>query len=310
MPEVLSLMAIFVGIFLFGMTVIRIGLQTASKKHMQVLLMKMTDTPLKGLITGTIVTAIMQSSSAVLVITVGLVAAGFLTFKQSIGIILGVNIGTTFTNELLTLDPSSYLPFLLIGGTALILFNYRLLFSVGCLFFGLGCIFVAMQGFESLADPLSSTTAFTSFLTDSNENIFLGVGIGTLLTAIIQSSTATTGIVMGLLNHHLLTLPAAIAIVLGANIGTCITAYLASIGTNIEAKLVAYAHIWLNILGVLLFLPIIKQLSFITEQLTSFPDVQIAHASLIFNLLSSLLALPFAGLLASLLLKIHKKRPS
>ncbi|HHY72963.1 MAG TPA: Na/Pi cotransporter family protein [Bacillus bacterium] len=309
MIEIFTLFAIFIAIFLYGMTVMRIGLYNLSHKKLRQFLITMTDTPLKGMIIGTIITAILQSSSAVMVLTIGFIAAGLLTFKQSIGIILGTNIGTTFTTEFITIDLIYYatMPFLVIG--ALLLFTRKLLsFNIGAILFGLGCLFVAMNGFENLAKPLASIPVIHSSIEMSNENNLIGVGLGTLLTAVIQSSTATTGIIMGFMSENLVTLSSGIAIVLGANIGTCVTAFIASIGANIESKLAAYAHIWLNIFGVLLFFPFIKFLGLAASTLTSLPDVQLAHVSVIFNVLSSMIALPLAGLLAQFIMRVHGRQ--
>ncbi|WP_312028285.1 Na/Pi symporter [Bacillus sp. HMF5848] len=296
---------VFVILFIFGMTVMRVGLFNLSANKMKAYLIKFTDNPFKGLITGTIITAILQSSSAVTILTIGLVTAGYITFKQSIGIILGTNIGTTFTTEIITFDLSNVIiPFLVVG-TLLMFVPKVKIFSFGAFLFGLGCMFVSMNGFELLAAPISVIPSVQTFLQESNNNSLLAVAIGTVLTAIIQSSTATTGIIMSFLNENILSLSTGIAIVLGANVGTCVTALLASIGASHQAKLTAYTHVWLNVIGVILFFPLIKWFVYVASTLTSFPDVQLAHVSLIFNVLSSIIALPLTGLLATFIIKLH-----
>jgi phosphate:Na+ symporter len=308
MVEIISLFAVYIAIFIFGMTVMRTGLYNLSQDKVKLWLITFTNHPIKGLIIGTVITAIIQSSSAVMVLIVGLIATGYLTFKQSIGIILGTNIGTTFTTELITIDIyEAIIPFLFIGFLCLFV-RHQQIFSLGALLFGLGCLFVSMNGFEQLAHPLSLYPSIHSFFQYTNNHGLLGVGLGTLLTAIIQSSSATTGIIMGFMNEHLLSLHAGIAIILGANIGTCITAFLASLGSTHEAKLAAYAHIWINIIGVALFYPFIKSLGTVAVMMTSVPDIQLAHVSLIFNVLTSLIALPFSGLLAAFIVRLHPKR--
>lgn len=309
MVEILILFAVFIAIFLYGMTVMRIGLYNLSHKKLQQILISMTDTPLKGMIIGTIITAILQSSSAVMVITIGFIAAGILTFKQSIGIILGTNIGTTLTTEFITIDLLFYaiIPLLIIG-VILLLTKNIISFSTGAILLGLGCLFVAMNGFENLAKPLSTIPVIHSSISLSNQNNLVGIALGTLLTAVIQSSTATTGIIMGFMSENLVTLSSGIAIIFGANIGTCVTAFIASIGANMEAKLAAYAHIWLNIFGVILFYPFIKFLGDAASMLTNMPDVQLAHVSVIFNVLTSMIALPLAGLLAQFIMRLYGKR--
>lgn len=305
MLNILSFFSVYIAIFLFGMTILRTGLYNLSRNKMKEWLIKLTRSPWQGMMVGTIITMILQSSSAVMVITVGLVATGYLSFHQSIGIILGTNIGTTFTTELITFRLDEYIVPMLIAGAALLLIQRRVPFCLGSMLFGLGCIFVSMNGFEKLALPLANLTTVSHIITQANTNEILGLGLGTILTAIIQSSTATTGIIMSFLNENLLTLHAGIAILFGANIGTCITALLASIGANREAKLTAFAHTWLNILGVAFFFPFIQTFEGVVSQLTPLPDVQLAHVSLLFNVVCSILALPLTGILANFITKIH-----
>ncbi|TWI52656.1 Na/Pi symporter [Halalkalibacter nanhaiisediminis] len=292
MKELFSLLAVFIALFLFGMIVMRAGLLQIGQDRFRQILHRVTNSAWKGLVVGAIATAVLQSSSAIIVMTVGLVSTGLLTFRHSIGIILGANIGTTMTTELLALDLKSFILPLLIIGLICLLIPTTYTYSIGCLSFGLACIFIAMNGLETLAYPLASIPTVHSFFDLTNEHKLLGIGIGTAITAIIQSSTATIAITMGFINDHILSLPAGIAIMLGANIGTCVTAFLASIGSGKSAKRVAYANIWLNIFGVLLFLPLIGSLSIITSKLTDVPMMQLAHASLIFNLVCSFIMLP------------------
>ncbi|WP_062050058.1 Na/Pi symporter [Bacillus sp. JCM 19034] len=305
--ELISLLAVYITLFLFGMIVLRTGLFQLGGRSLQRWMQQMTDTPWKGFIIGIIATALLQSSSVIIVMIVGLVAAKIIQFRHSIGIILGANIGTTFTTELLTLDVSSLIIPLLVVGFVALLIPKTLPFSLGCFAFGLSCIFIAMDGLKSLAFPLSSIPNIHSFFHLTNEHLFLGVSLGAIMTALIQSSTATTAIAMGFMNDHILHLPAGIAIMLGANIGTCITAYLASLGSGKSARLVAFANIWVNVIGVLLFLPIIDLLSMVTDFLTPDPMTQLAHASVIFNTICSLILLPIANRFASLIQRMHKR---
>lgn len=304
--ELLSLLAVFIALFLFGMVIMRAGLLNLGKESFQVMIQKLTDSPWKGLIVGAIATAILQSSSAIIIMVVGLVATGLLTFRHSIGIILGANIGTTMTTELLALDLSSLIIPLLVIGLIGLLIPLDNAYSIGCLSFGLACIFIAMNGLETLAYPLSSIPSVHSFFDLTNDYNLLGIGVGAILTAIIQSSTATTALAMGFMNDNILSLNAGISIMLGANVGTCITAYLASIGTGHSSKLVAYANIWLNIFGVLAFLPLINWLGVTVANMTPLPMVQLAHASLLFNVICSLFMLPFVNRFAGFIERIHR----
>ncbi len=308
MPYIL-LFLLCILLFIFGMTIIRFGLFNLSAGKLKTWLTKLTSTPLKGMMTGTFVTALLQSSSAVMVITIGLISAKIMTFPQSIGIILGTNIGTTFKTELITFNLDAFLVPLAIGGACLILFNNKKTRSIGMLLFGIAAVFSAMKGFEILAHPLTEMSVINHFILSINDQIFLSLLTGTIMTAIIQSSTAMTGIAMGFLTAGLLQLDAGIAIVLGANIGTCITAVIASIGGGKESRLAAFAHVWLNVFGVLLFIPLIPILSDNAHFLAGRKDVQLAHISVIFNVVTSLLVLPFATKFGEMILFFHDKRP-
>ncbi|MED1468296.1 Na/Pi symporter [Bacillus salipaludis] len=295
-------------LFIFGMTIIRFGLFNLSAEKLRTWLIKLTRTPLKGMVTGTFITALLQSSSAVMVITIGLISARIMTFPQSIGIILGTNIGTTFKTELITFDIDAILAPLAILGAFLIILKNRKARSIGMLLFGIASVFTAMKGFELLAHPLTSLSYINKFILSINDHIFLSLLTGTFITAIIQSSTAMTGIAMGFLTAGLLQLDAGIAIMLGANIGTCITAIIASIGGGKESRLAAYAHVWLNVFGVALFIPLIPYLSQHADLLASHKDVQLAHISVIFNVATSIIVLPFATKFGEMILYLHGKK--
>ena len=304
--QIFTMFIIYVSLFIFGMTVMRQGLLHIQKEKMSLWLQKAVDTPFKSMISGIIVTSILQSSSAVMIMTVGLVAAKILPFRNSIGIILGANIGTVITLEILAFELTWLIfPFLLIG-LPLLLTRNQLLFCIGCFFFGFGSILVAMNGFEKLAYPLSSLSIIYEWLLSTNNFQTVAVSVGVVMSAIIQSSSAVTAIAMSFMNEELLYLPAGIAIMLGANIGTCTTAWLASLGGSREAKLTAYAHIWLNVTGVILFFPFINLFSQLIELTSAQPSLQLAHAALVFNVLTSLIVLPFVAHFARFVQWIHK----
>lgn len=300
------LFSFLIGLFITGMTLLKIGLFNLSSNKLKVWLSKLTSSPWQGLIVGTIITALIQSSSAVMVITIGLIAARILSFPQSIGIILGTNIGSTFTTEFITFDLDEWLIPLALLGTLFIWLRNVKIRSMGLVLIGISAVFTAMRGFENLAVPLKTIPFIENHLLSINENYLLSVVTGFVLTAIIQSSGATIGIMMGFLTTGIVNLEGSIGVMLGSNIGTCVSAYIASLGSSKEAKLSSYAHIWLNVLGVLLFYPFIEQLSTLVKALTIEADVQLAHASLIFNIITSLIVLPFANQFGNLILKIHK----
>lgn len=303
----LLLFVICILLFIFGMTIIRIGLFNLSGEKLRLMLMKLTSTPLKGMLSGTIITAILQSSSTVMIITIGLISARIMTFPQAIGVILGTNIGTTFKTELITFNLGAAVVPLAVAGAFLILFKNKGARSIGMFLFGIASVFSAMKGFEMLSGPLTTVPLIHRSLLSLNGSLLLSVLIGAGLTAIIQSSTAMTGIAMGFLTAGILDIEAGIAIMLGANIGTCITALVASIGSGEEAKLAAFAHIWLNVFGVLAFIPLIPPLAELAPRLAASKDVQLAHISVIFNVAVSLAMLPFANRFGHFILKVHKK---
>lgn len=288
------LFILLITVFIIGMTILRAGLFNLSGDQFKHLLERFTSSPFKAMLTSILVTAVLHSSSAVIVITIGLIAAGMLTFPKSIGIILGTNIGTTFTTEIITFNINQSLIPMTILGAILMLFHNEKLRNSGFILFGMSSVFIAIRGFEFLAIPLTKLDTVDNVLQMLNESHLLSVIFGAIITALIQSSTAMTGITMGFLSGGILNIDSGIAIMLGSNVGTCITGYLASIGSGHDSKLCAYAHIWLNVVGVTLFIPFIDWLAALAPLAADSADVQLAHSSLIFNVVSSLVVLPFA----------------
>lgn len=303
----LAMFILFVSIFLLGMMMLRKGLFSLSADSMKDWLAGMTGTPLKGLLAGTIVTALLHSSSAVMVLTIGLISAGMLTFRQSIGIILGSNIGTTFTLEIITINIDIFIVPLAVIGAALMVMSNERSQNIGRISFGMAAVFAAMRGFSYLAVPLTSLPIVEQTLEQLNHSLTLSLAAGTVLTAIIQSSTAMSGILMGFLSEGTIEFASALTAMLGANIGTCATALLASAGAGKEARLTAYAHLWLNLAGTLLFLPFINDYSLIAPLTAERVEVQLAHASVLFNVVSSILVLPFADRFGKMIIYFHGK---
>lgn len=304
---VLILFIIFIGLFILGMSILRHGLFQLSGGKLKLWLSRFTDAVWKSFIAGIFITCLLQSSSAVMIITIGLISAKMLTFTQSIGIILGTNIGTTITTELITFDIEAFLVPMTIIAIILLFFQRVTLQSIGIILLGISFVFLAMRGFESLAFSLKQIGVIDILLAHLHNSHLLSILAGTVLTGIIQSSTATAGIIMGFLSTGVVNINTATAIMLGSNIGTCADALIASVGCGKEAKLTAYAHIWLNVIGVLAFYPFIDWLSETGERLAETAEVQLAHISVLFNVICSLLVLPFANSFAKLIVKIHGK---
>ena len=292
MFQLLSTFIIYITIFLFGMTVMKIGFKNISEVRIRQILFHMTDRPIKGILVGTLLTAILQSSSVVTVIVISLTMSNLLLFRQTIGVILGANIGTTVTGLIASFDGGTFKYVLLAIGVFFIFLPFRKLFALGTVFFGIGCIFISMDGFNTLAEPLKSISYIQNILIVVNHSIGAGVLFGALCSAIIQSSSATILIAMGFINHDSLTLTSALSIMLGANIGTCMTAILACINSNPAGRWTAYTHTLFNVLGAVLFLPFLPMFAHFISQLSPAPDTQLAYGSILFNVITALLALP------------------
>ncbi|XTP52544.1 Na/Pi symporter [Niallia sp. Krafla_26] len=302
---ILFLFILLIGLFIFGMSLLRSGLFHLSGDSLKTWLYNATNTPWKGFLAGILITCMLQSSSAVMIITIGLISAKMLSFPQSIGIILGTNIGTTVTTELITFDIQSFL-IPMVGLAIVFLFiKKKKVQSIGLVILGISFVFMSMDGFEYMALPLREFGIVDTIISSMDRSLILSVIAGVVITAIIQSSTATTAIIMGFLSSGLIDLNTGIAILLGSNIGTCVDAFLASIGGGREARLTAYAHIWLNILGVVIFYPFIGTLAKIGPTLATNPEVQLAHISVIFNVICSIAVLPIAEKFGKLIMKIH-----
>jgi phosphate:Na+ symporter len=280
-------------IFLFGMQVMRIGFDNLFLEKIKKMLFLLTKNPMMGMLTGALTTAILQSSSAVTLITIGLTHARVITFRQAIGIVLGTNIGTSLTTEIISFNIIHLGTYFFVAGFIMFLLPYIPIRSSGLIVGGFGLLFMGMDTMQSITPMIKQLGLIDSLYLYGQDGIWNGIIAGTFLTGMIQSSTATTAITMNLMYDQLIPLSIAIAIVLGGNIGTCITALLGSIGTSTASKQVAMAHIVLNVLGVLLFIPLIPFLVNVVEWLTPSPTTQVAHAQSLFNIICSLLVLPF-----------------
>lgn len=310
MKELLIPFSIGITLFLFGLQLMRIGLDRLSGERLHDWLLRFTNTKNKAFFTGIFSTALLQSSSAVTVLTISFVDIGVLSLNQSIGVILGSNIGTTLTTEIITLKIESLSVPMLLVGLAIWFLPYRKISPIGLTIAGFGCMFLGMETMQWLATPLKRSGLLDWLLQSSDHPLLMGVMIGTLLTALIQSSSATIAMAMSFLTTHIITLPMAIAVVFGSNVGTCMTALMAAIGTKAAARQVALAHLVLNIAGVLLFTPLIPWIAKHANWLANDPIVQIAHIQLLFNLISSLLVLPFVHSFAQLIMRIIPPEPT
>ncbi|MGD6853633.1 Na/Pi cotransporter family protein [Bacillus infantis] len=297
------------GIFLYGIKFMGDGLQKSAGDKLRDILDKFTTNPVMGVLAGIIVTILIQSSSATTVITVGLVSAGFMTLRQAIGVIMGANIGTTVTAFIIGIDVGEYaLPIIALGSIMLFFFKNKKVHNVGQIVFGFGALFYGLELMSGGMKPLRGLEAFHDLTVNMSSNPILGVVVGTLFTVIVQSSSATIGILQGLFSENLINLDAALPVLFGDNIGTTITAVLAAIGASVAARRAAAVHVLFNLIGTTIFLillhPFNLLISAIQDTLGLNPEMTIAFAHGIFNASNTLIQLPFVAALAFIVTKL------
>ena len=305
------------GLFLFGMEYMGEGLQKAAGSKMKNLLGVLTSNPFLGVLVGAAVTAMIQSSSATTVMVVGFVNAGLMSLKQAVGVIMGANIGTTVTAWIVSLGewtsflkPEVLAPLFIILGVIMINFaKKQSIKHIGQIFFGFGGLFLGLEMMSGAATPLSELESMKNLFVVLGTNPLLAILAGAIVTAVIQSSSASVGILQALALAGLVRWDSAIYIILGQNIGTCITAILSSIGATKNGKRAAAMHFLFNFIGSSIFTIIgIIGFKFFVPELGAIPiDVtQISLVHTIFNLLNTLLLFPFAGLLVMIAERLIK----
>ncbi len=304
--DVLSLLG-GLALFLYGMQTMSNGLEAAAGNKMKSILEKLTSNRIKGVLVGAVITAVIQSSSATTVMVVGFVNSGLMTLKQAVWIIMGANIGTTITGQLIALDIGAIAPLFAIGGVAVMMFvKNEKVHHVSSIFAGLGILFIGMDMMGAAMEPLQESEAFISMMTKFS-NPLIGILVGAVFTAIIQSSSASVGILQALAATGMVPLSSAVYVLFGQNIGTCITAVLASIGMKVNAKRTTVIHLMFNIIGTIIFTIICMVTPYVEliESLTpGNPVAQIANAHTIFNIATTLLLLPFGAQMAEIAEKI------
>lgn len=294
------------GLFLYGMKLMSDGLENIAGEKLKSILEKITSNKIMGVLVGTVVTAIIQSSSAITVMVVSFVNAGLMTLGQATGVILGSNIGTTITAQMVSLKLEVIAPiFIGIGAIVIVVTKNKRVKDLAYIALGFGVLFMGMGLMSSSLKPVSELAIFNKFILLVGKNSILGVLIGILITAILQSSSATTGILVALAVSGNLDMSVAFPIILGCNIGTCITAILAGLTANRIAKKAALLHLFFNIFGTILFLPFSDKVVMIVQYLT--PDNvarQVANAHTIFNVVITIFILPISKYFVKLVNKI------
>lgn len=290
------------GLFLYGMHMMADGLESAAGNKLKFILEKVTENPFSAVLVGAVVTALIQSSSATTVMVVGFVNSGILNLIQATGIIMGANIGTTVTAFLVSINVDAIVPLLLFSGTVLVLFSKaKKRRDVAMILLGLGIILLGMETMGTAMAPLKHSEDFKNLIASIGGRWYIGVLLGLGITLLVQSSSATTGILIALTETGQITIEIAWPIILGANIGTCITALLSSITANKTAKRASIIHLLFNLIGAAVFMPfgplLISLVKFISPASVT---LEISFIHLIFNSLNTLLLMPFAGVLIRL----------
>ena len=313
-------MGLFGGLALFlaGLDMLSNGLKKAAGETLKMLLSKLTTNRFMGAITGAIVTGILNSSSVTTVLVVSFITAGVMSLSQSVGVIMGANIGSTVTAQLLAFNLSAYalLP-IAVGFFMTFTAKREKIKYYGMMIMGLGLVFFGMGMMSDAMGPLRSFEPFIEFL-KSMENPIIGVLAGAIFTGLVQSSAATVGIAIAMASEGLLSLPAGIALAMGANIGTCITAMMAALGKPVEAVRAAIVHVLFNVAGVLLWIMFIPQLAEFATELSPVADGdslataiprQIANANTLFNVINTIVFIGFTSWFAKIATRLAPTPP-
>ncbi|WP_138159913.1 Na/Pi cotransporter family protein [Peptoniphilus catoniae] len=294
-------------LFLYGMELMSSSLELVAGRKMHNIIEKITSNPLKGVLVGAIVTAIIQSSSATTVMTVGFVNARLMTIPQAVGIIMGANIGTTITGQLVALNITKVAPAMAFLGFVVYKASKKERIKyLGRVVLGLGMLFIGMQMMSDSMSPLKDEPVFVDLMTRF-ENPFLGVAVGAIFTAIIQSSSSSLGILQAISNQGLIGLSSSMYIIFGFNIGTCITSVLSAVGASKNAQRTSAVHVLFNLIGTIIFIIIAKVVpvsDFVVGFSKNTGAAQVANMHTLFNIVTTILLFPFSKKLALLASKI------
>lgn len=293
------------GLFVYGIHLMGDGLQRVAGDRFRNVLKALTSNTFKGVLVGAGITALIQSSSATTVMVVGFVNAGLMTFTQSLGVIFGANIGTTVTAQIIAFKLTDYaLPIIGVGMILYIFAKKRFWRFLGLFFLGFGILFLGLNIMTSVVKPFASKPSVVQAFANINNRVLYGFLLGVAITGVIQSSSVTVGIILSLVSINLINLQGAIPIILGANIGTCVTVMIASVGTTVSARRAAVAHLLFNFVGAVIFFLILKPFTLIVSHTSSDVVRQCANAHTLMKVIETLLYMPFVGLYAKIVEKI------
>ena len=306
-PEYVFMLLGGLGLFLCGMQMMSSNLEAVAGDRLKGILEKLTSNRILGVLVGAVITAVIQSSSATTVMVVGFVNSGLMTLRQAVWIIMGANIGTTITGQLVALDIGTIAPLFAFAGIALGMFSKkRNVQNIGSIIAGLGVLFIGLGMMSDAMVPMRDSEVFVNALT-SFSNPIIGIVVGAIFTAVIQSSSASVGILQALALSGLIDIHSAVFVLFGQNIGTCITSLIASVGMNRNAKRTTVIHFMFNMIGTVLFviLCLVTPLTDAVAGLTpAHPASQIANMHTLFNVVTTIILIPFGTGLAALAEKI------
>lgn len=312
--DITNVFALFSGLalFLHGMQMMSGGLEKVAGDRLKLILSKITSNPILGVLAGTAITALIQSSSATTVMVIGFVNTGVMTLYHAAWVIMGANIGTTVTSQLISLDIDAFTPILVFIGVMLTIFskNNRVI-NIGAATAGFGILFMGMDIMSFAMQPLRESDTFISIMTKFS-NPFIAIMTGAVFTAIIQSSSASIAILQALATGGVIAFPVAVYVLFGQNIGTCITAILASFGANRNAKCATLIHLIFNVTGTVIFIVLCRIFPVIPIIENATPNnisAAIANMHTVFNVTTTLILLPFGIKLVKLCERISNLKP-
>lgn len=295
------------GMFLYGMNVMGDGLQKAAGEKLKKIIEMLTTNKIMGVLVGTLVTAIIQSSSATTVMTIGFVNAGIMSLQQAVGVIMGANVGTTVTAQLVSFNIEKYAPIAIGIGMAFWFFTKKKnVKNISEILIGFGILFVGMNFMKAAAAPVSEMPQVHDAMLYLSKNPVLGILAGFVITGTIQSSSASIGILIVLASQGLLPITAALPVLYGDNIGTCVTSLLSTVGASRNARRAAIMHLCFNVIGTLLFIIVLSKpiVALVTSIDPTNVPRQIANAHTLFNVVNVIVLLPFSSYLVKLATKL------
>ncbi|SEP90191.1 Na/Pi symporter [Piscibacillus halophilus] len=307
MYHVIMTIFLYIGIFLFGITLMRLGIKGLTFNHLEKITPNLS--PINGLLLGLFMTMILQSSSASIALLITFLATIKVSLPFAISFLIGANIGTTFTAQLFVWNEIHLMFLFLVTGFLMILISRHRILLIGLIIFGLGVIFSALNGFESLVHMIP--TERIQYIVDSDHNTPFALSVfGMIFTMIIQSSTVATGMLMSFSHEGTIPLIQVYYVLLGANIGTCFTVYLVSLRQPYEARITAYAHIWMNVLGAIIAFPLLvgQPLVEIAQWLSNIPEQQVVWIAVSYNILVGIIFFVFMKPFIKILTVIHRQR--